>query len=118
MSPRPGRAWPRRGNAPWVGGPVGSADFRRQRLLRQPLHRARLCGCARSRRSWTPSAVTETLRPRKIRPQGVEGYRLGEWVLMDYGDFVVHIFEDERRAFYGLDGLWGDTSDVTRDFCG
>lgn len=63
-------------------------------------------------------AINEALRPHKIRPLGVEGYRLAEWVLMDYGDFVVHIFDDERRAFYGLDGLWADTADVTRDFCG
>lgn len=63
-------------------------------------------------------AVTETLRPQKIRPLGVEGYRLAEWVLLDYGDFVVHVFEDERRTFFGLDGLWADTADVTREFCG
>ncbi|GAC1658184.1 MAG: hypothetical protein NVS9B15_19730 [Acidobacteriaceae bacterium] len=36
----------------------------------------------------------------------VEGYREAEWILVDYVDFVVHIFSEERRAFYGLERLW------------
>ena len=36
----------------------------------------------------------------------VEGYREAEWVLVDYMDFIVHIFNEERRAFYGLERLW------------
>jgi ribosome-associated protein len=61
-------------------------------------------------------AVQEKLRSDKIRPQGVEGLRHGSWVLMDYGDFVVHIFDDEIRSYYGLERLWADGSDVTEAF--
>jgi len=42
------------------------------------------------------------------RPLQVEGADDGQWVLMDYGSFVVHIFDTENRALYRLDHLWGD----------
>lgn len=38
----------------------------------------------------------------------VEGQDLGVWVLLDYGDVIVHVFRDTERAFYGLERLWGD----------
>jgi len=38
----------------------------------------------------------------------VEGKRSGEWILMDYLDFVVHVFTPETRSYYGLERLWGD----------
>ena len=38
----------------------------------------------------------------------VEGYREGEWVLLDYGDTVAHIFRQEAREYYALERLWGD----------
>ncbi len=38
-----------------------------------------------------------------------EGYQEGQWVLLDFGDTVAHIFLHDTRAFYGLEGLWGDT---------
>ena len=37
-----------------------------------------------------------------------EGYKSGEWILLDYGDCVAHIFTAESREFYGLENLWGD----------
>lgn len=61
-------------------------------------------------------AVDEVLRAGKIRPLHVEGYNKAHWVLMDYGDFVVHIFQEETRRFYGLERLWGDAPDVTDQF--
>ena len=41
-----------------------------------------------------------------LMPAGVEGYTVGEWILLDYLDFVVHVFTPERRDFYRLDVLW------------
>ena len=58
-------------------------------------------------------AVLERLREGKVRPLHVEGYNRGQWVLLDYGDFVVHVFQEEPRKFYGLERLWGDAPDVT-----
>ena len=52
--------------------------------------------------------VQRRLKDRGRRPLHVEGERRAEWVLMDYGDVVIHVFTEERRAYYGLEGLWGD----------
>jgi ribosome-associated protein len=44
----------------------------------------------------------------KRKPGHVEGRRVAEWILLDYHDFVVHVFTEERRAYYGLERLWSD----------
>ncbi len=44
--------------------------------------------------------------------QRVEGYATAEWILVDYGDFVVHIFEDKARHFYDLERLWREAARV------
>ncbi|HEY8215989.1 MAG TPA: ribosome silencing factor [Acidimicrobiia bacterium] len=46
------------------------------------------------------------------KPIGVEGLEDATWVLLDYGDIVVHVFLDETRAYYDLDRLWADASRV------
>jgi ribosome-associated protein len=61
-------------------------------------------------------AVQERMREGQVRPLHVEGFNRGQWVLLDYGDFVVHIFQEEPRRFYSLERLWGDAPDVTNDF--
>jgi ribosome-associated protein len=61
-------------------------------------------------------AVQENLRAARKRPLHVEGYNKGLWVLLDYGDFVLHIFQEEPRRFYSLERLWGDAPDVTAEF--
>lgn len=53
-------------------------------------------------------AVQEALREAGLRPFGVEGYREGTWVLLDYVDFVFHIFHVEKRLAYSLEDLWKD----------
>jgi ribosome-associated protein len=46
------------------------------------------------------------LKTTGVRPAHVEGYRQGEWILVDYVDFVVHVFSDKARKFYDLERLW------------
>ena len=46
------------------------------------------------------------------RPVRIEGYNSAEWVLLDYGDFVVHLFDKEARDFYDLERLWRDARRV------
>ncbi len=53
--------------------------------------------------------LKEQLNSRVVR---VEGYQTGEWTLLDYGDFVVHIFEAKAREFYDLERLWRDAKRV------
>jgi ribosome-associated protein len=62
--------------------------------------------------------VMDQLRDEKLRPLSVEGYRLAEWILIDYGDFVVHVFSESRREFYGLERLWSDAPVISRSFEG
>lgn len=52
--------------------------------------------------------LVEELRKEGVRPYGVEGMRGGRWVLIDYVDFVVHVFHPAAREFYQLERLWGD----------
>ena len=56
--------------------------------------------------------VVERLKAEGTRPERVEGYRTAEWVLLDYGDFVFHVFEDKARRFDDLDRLWRDGARV------
>jgi ribosome-associated protein len=50
--------------------------------------------------------VEQRLAKAGTRPAHVEGYRQAEWVLLDYVDFVVHVFSEKAREFYGLERLW------------
>jgi len=62
--------------------------------------------------------VEQALLALKRRPDHIEGYGRGEWVLMDYIDLVVHVFTAERREYYGLDRLWGDAPRISTDGAG
>jgi ribosome-associated protein len=57
-------------------------------------------------------AVEQALKAHKQRPSLVEGYARAEWILLDYFDFVVHIFSKHARDFYGLDRLWGSATRI------
>lgn len=52
--------------------------------------------------------ILDELKKEGVRPSHVEGLRTGRWVLMDYIDFVVHVFHPAAREFYQLERLWGD----------
>jgi ribosome-associated protein len=43
-----------------------------------------------------------------INPHRIEGYIFGQWILIDYGDVIVHVFDEKKRAFYELEKLWID----------
>jgi len=63
--------------------------------------------------------VEERLEKSGMRPTHVEGYKQAEWVLLDYVDFVVHVFSEKSRRFYDLERLWKsakrlEPSDLTR----
>lgn len=58
-------------------------------------------------------AVQEQLRKQlSVKPARVEGYNSAEWVLLDYGDFILHVFEEKSRRFYDLERLWRDAARV------
>jgi ribosome-associated protein len=57
--------------------------------------------------------VVEQLKKQGQRAARVEGYKTAEWVLVDYGDFIVHVFEDKARQFYDLERLWRDAKRVS-----
>ncbi len=50
--------------------------------------------------------VEERLARLKLHPVSVEGYNLAEWVLLDYVDFVIHVFSEKARKYYDLERLW------------
>jgi len=56
--------------------------------------------------------IQEALRETGVRPALVEGYNRAEWILLDYFDFIVHIFTPATRDFYALDRLWGDAKRI------
>jgi ribosome-associated protein len=64
-------------------------------------------------------SILERLKQEmNVRPLLVEGSTPGRWVLLDFGDFIVHIFTEDVRRFYGLERLWGDAPNVTAEFTG
>ena len=58
------------------------------------------------------AAVETALKKDGVYPLGVEGREAKQWILMDYDDVILHVFEDLRRGFYDLDSLWIDAERV------
>src|SRR6266404_972609 len=56
--------------------------------------------------------VVEQLKRAGTRAARVEGYQTAEWILIDYGDFVVHVFDEKARRFYDLERLWREAKRV------
>ena len=57
--------------------------------------------------------VADRLKAQNIRPLSTEGTEAAVWILVDYGDIMVHIFTEDMREHYGLDRLWGDAPTET-----
>jgi ribosome-associated protein len=77
-----------------------------------------LCSASSERQTQAiADSIVEKLREeRKVKPLLIEGTTPGRWILLDYGDFIVHIFTEECRRFYGLERLWGDAPEATAAF--
>lgn len=56
--------------------------------------------------------IEEKLKKVGTKPVRIEGYSSAEWILLDYGDFIVHVFDKEARGFYDLERLWRDAKHV------
>ena len=56
--------------------------------------------------------IEEEFDEAGIKPLGIEGQKNNLWVLMDYGDIIIHIFEEQTRAYYELEKLWIDAKKV------
>ena len=56
--------------------------------------------------------IEQEFAKKRIRPLGVEGAAHSHWILLDYGDVIIHVFEKETRAYYNLEKLWMDAKAV------
>lgn len=59
--------------------------------------------------------VERYLKKRGLKPLSVEGKNEGLWVLLDYGDVIIHVFYESVRKFYDLEGLWSDAKRIMTD---
>ena len=59
--------------------------------------------------------VNEVLGKAGVEPKQLEGYQNANWILMDYRDVVIHIFDEENRLFYDLERIWRDGEIVERE---
>lgn len=68
-----------------------------------------ICTVDSSRQAQTISDhILNTLKDNKMKPLNIEGYNQAQWILMDYVDFIVNIFDRETRDFYQLERIWRD----------
>lgn len=58
------------------------------------------------------TGIEEAMRKKRVAPLAIEGLQAATWVLIDFGDVVVHVFQEEARALYDIEGLWIDASRV------
>jgi ribosome-associated protein len=77
-----------------------------------------LCSATNERQA---QAISDSVLDRlkedlNVKPLLVEGTTPGRWILLDFGDFIFHVFTEDCRRFYGLERLWGDAPNVTADY--
>ncbi|MDF2539121.1 MAG: hypothetical protein K0S76_2142 [Herbinix sp.] len=61
------------------------------------------------------NSVKDALGRKGYEPKRIEGVRSASWILMDYGDLIVHVFSKEDRLFYNLERIWRDGKTVSKD---
>jgi ribosome-associated protein len=72
-----------------------------------------ICSGANSKQNQTiANEIEQQLKTQGDIPSSVEGYTNAEWILMDYGDYVVNIFSEKARAYYDLERLWRDARPI------
>ena len=59
--------------------------------------------------------IEDTMRRAGVKPVGVEGKQDGNWILLDFGDFIVHVFLDSARYYYDMDGMWREAPQLEID---
>ena len=59
--------------------------------------------------------IEETFARERLKPLGIEGAAHSHWILLDYGDVIIHVFEKETRAYYNLEKLWMDAKIIEID---
>ena len=69
-------------------------------------------GTNRSQIQALSDGVEEVLAKKGLHHKGIEGYDTANWILLDYGDFVVHVFDKDSRSMYDLERVWGDAGKV------
>ncbi len=70
-------------------------------------------GTNRNRVQAMADNVEELLGKAGYQPRQVEGYQTANWILLDYGDLVIHIFDEENRLFYDLERIWRDGKSIS-----
>ena len=72
-----------------------------------------ICSASNSRQIRAiADGVMDALAEKGAKPAHIEGYERSEWVLLDYFDFIVHVFSRDTRAFYDLERLWGNADRI------
>ena len=72
-------------------------------------------GSNRSQVQAMADAVDEALDKMGVHARSTEGYQNANWILLDYGDIVVHLFDEENRLFYDLERIWRDGKTISLD---
>lgn len=61
-------------------------------------------------------SIEDELAKEGIEPRAKEGFDTARWILLDYGDVMVHVFKDEERSFYNIEKIWKDALNITSEF--
>lgn len=72
-------------------------------------------GSSRNQVQAIADEVEESLEKAGIEPKHIEGYSTANWILMDFRDIIVHIFDSENRLFYDLERIWKDGKEIDKE---